>query len=201
MPDLLFFPCSTATPCKRCKPLPAVNVERARELLGVELAALVGESYERAYGDMVRVQQLTELEEVIGFSNALALCNGDQTAADLHRVQICEMWRGRLKGVQRNVEVWQALLSVRTLVLPMAEDTHTWLKFASLCRKSGRVRWERCAVLCCAVLCCAVLCCAVLCCAVLCCAVLCCAVLRCAALHLLCHAALCCAALCRAVLC
>lgn len=50
------------------------------------------------------------------------------------------MWRGRLKGVQRNVEVWQALLSVRTLVLPMHEDTHTWLKFASLCRKSGRIR-------------------------------------------------------------
>ena len=137
----------------------AVNVERARELLGVELAALVGESYERAYGDMVRVQQLTELEEVIGYSNALALCNGDPTAAELHRSQICEMWRGRLKGVQRNVEVWQALLSVRTLVLPMGEDTHTWLKFASLCRKSGRIRcaaglgW---AVLCCAVLCCCI---------------------------------------------
>ncbi len=201
----LVFPCSTATPGKLCKHLSAVNVERARELLGVELAALVGESYERAYGDMVRVQQLTELEEVIGFSNAFALCNGDKTAADLHRVQICEMWRGRLKGVQRNVEVWQALLSVRTLVLPMAEDTHTWLKFASLCRKSGRVRWERCAALRCAVLCCAVLCCAVLCCAVLCCAVLCCAALPCAvpcraALHLLCCAVLCCAVLCCAVL-
>ncbi len=48
------------------------------------------------------------------------------------------MWRGRLRGVQRNVEVWQALLSVRTLVLPMHQDTHTWLKFASLCRKSAR---------------------------------------------------------------
>lgn len=55
----------------------AVHVERARELLGVELAALVGESYERAYGDMVRVQQLTELEEVITFSNAVSLSNGD----------------------------------------------------------------------------------------------------------------------------
>jgi FKBP12-rapamycin complex-associated protein len=32
----------------------------------------------------------------------------------------------------------QNLLSVRSLVLPMHEDTHTWLKFASLCRKSGR---------------------------------------------------------------
>lgn len=43
-------------------------VERSRDLLGTELAALVGESYERAYGDMVRVQQLTELEEVIAYS-------------------------------------------------------------------------------------------------------------------------------------
>ena len=42
----------------------------ARELLGTELAALVGESYDRAYGDMVRVQQLTELEEVIAYSQA-----------------------------------------------------------------------------------------------------------------------------------
>ena len=46
----------------------AVHVDRARELLGTELAALVGESYERAYMDMVRVQQLTELEEVIDYS-------------------------------------------------------------------------------------------------------------------------------------
>ena len=42
--------------------------ERARGLLGTELSALVGESYERAYGAMVRVQQLTELEEVIAYS-------------------------------------------------------------------------------------------------------------------------------------
>lgn len=50
------------------------------------------------------------------------------------------MWRDRLRGVQRNVEVWQALLSVRSLVLPRHQDTHTWLKFTSLARKSGRLR-------------------------------------------------------------
>lgn len=49
-------------------------MDRARELLGTELAALVGESYERAYGDMVRVQQLTELEEVIRYSQLGADC-------------------------------------------------------------------------------------------------------------------------------
>jgi FKBP12-rapamycin complex-associated protein len=48
------------------------------------------------------------------------------------------MWAGRLRGVQRNVEVWQALMSVRQLMLSMHEDVATWIKFASLCRKSGR---------------------------------------------------------------
>ena len=41
------------------------------ELLSTDLAALVGESYERAYTDMVRVQQLTELEEVVAYKEAL----------------------------------------------------------------------------------------------------------------------------------
>lgn len=54
-------------------------MERARELLGGELAALVGESYERAYGDMVRVQQLTELEEILAARarEAMAVADGE----------------------------------------------------------------------------------------------------------------------------
>ncbi|BDA44527.1 Serine/threonine-protein kinase TOR [Coccomyxa sp. Obi] len=113
-------------------------IERSRELLGQELAALVGESYERAYQNMVRVQQLTELEETIDYSLALTLAHGDEAAAEARRELTRQMWRDRLNGVQRNHEVWQSLLSVRSLVLPMHQDTHTWLKFASLCRKSGR---------------------------------------------------------------
>ena len=66
---------------------------------------------------------------------------GDEVAAEARCALIRDMWRGRLRGVQRNVEVWQALLSVRSLVLPMHHDTHTWLKLASLCRKAGRIRY------------------------------------------------------------
>ena len=46
-------------------------MERTRELMVTDLAALVGESYERAYTDMVRVQQLAELEEVCAYKQAL----------------------------------------------------------------------------------------------------------------------------------
>lgn len=41
--------------------------------MGTEFAALVGESYERAYSDMVRVQQLAELEEVGGDEGVAAV--------------------------------------------------------------------------------------------------------------------------------
>jgi FKBP12-rapamycin complex-associated protein len=51
-----------------------------------------------------------------------------------------QMWRERIRGVQRKVEVWQGLLAVRSLVLPMAEEPDTWTKFASLLQKSGRTR-------------------------------------------------------------
>ena len=48
------------------------------------------------------------------------------------------MWTQRLQGCQQDVEVWQRILSVRSLVLSPLEDINTWIKFASLCRKSGR---------------------------------------------------------------
>ncbi|KAM7482395.1 hypothetical protein LguiB_006978 [Lonicera macranthoides] len=114
-------------------------VERARKCLATELAALVLESYERAYSNMVRVQQLSELEEVIDYCS-LPVGN---PIAEGRRALIRNMWNERIKGAKRNVEVWQAFLAVRALVLPPTEDSETWLKFVSLCRKSGRISQAR----------------------------------------------------------
>jgi FKBP12-rapamycin complex-associated protein len=50
---------------------------------------------------------------------------GGEAAANRQEL-IRQMWRERIYGVQRNVEVWQALLAVRSLVLPMGEETVTW---------------------------------------------------------------------------
>ncbi|KAK9286670.1 hypothetical protein L1049_015071 [Liquidambar formosana] len=114
-------------------------VERARKCLATELAALVLESYERAYSNMVRVQQLSELEEVIDYCT-LPVAN---SVAEGRRALIRNMWTQRIQGAKRNVEVWQALLTVRALVLPPTDDIETWLKFASLCRKNGRISQAR----------------------------------------------------------
>ena len=70
-------------------------------------------------------------------------CNAAEEIAgdtEARRQLTRQMWTGRLKGVRRNVEVWQALLCVRGLVLAPEHDHTTTLKFASLCLKSGRKR-------------------------------------------------------------
>jgi hypothetical protein len=45
----------------------------------------------------------------------------------------------RLEGCQRDVEVWQRILQVRSLVLTPTESMDTWIAFADLCRDSDRL--------------------------------------------------------------
>jgi FKBP12-rapamycin complex-associated protein len=59
----------------------------------------VGESYNRAYKVVVKVQQLSEMEEVINYKQSVD--------AEDRKAMIRTIWTKRLKGCQRNVEVWQ----------------------------------------------------------------------------------------------
>lgn len=40
--------------------------------------------------------------------------------------------------MEKNLEDWQRIIQVRSLVVSPEEEYHTSLKFASLCRKNGR---------------------------------------------------------------
>ena len=55
-------------------------------------------------------------------------------------VCVCVCDGCRLKGCSSTVEVWQRILAVHSMVLPHQANEAVWLKFASLCRKSGRLR-------------------------------------------------------------
>ncbi|KAI1764494.1 FAT-domain-containing protein [Hypoxylon sp. FL1150] len=107
----------------------AACIQQTREGLDTELSALVSESYNRAYQVIVRVQMLAELEEIIVYKQA-----DDRKKSTMRRT-----WESRLKGCQRNVEVWQRMLRLRGLVITPAENMYMWIKFANLCRKSGRM--------------------------------------------------------------
>ncbi|KAH8327771.1 hypothetical protein KR074_003539 [Drosophila pseudoananassae] len=101
-------------------------IDETRDLLDTELTSMAGESYERAYGAMVCVQMLAELEEVIQYK-----------LIPERREPLKAMWWKRLQGGQRSVEDWRRIIQVHSLVVKPHDDIHTWLKYASLCRKSG----------------------------------------------------------------
>lgn len=105
------------------------NIQQAREGLDTELSALVSESYNRAYPVVVRVQMLAELEELIVYKQ----CD------EKKRATMRKTWETRLEGCQRNVDLWHRVLRLRALVITPAENMRMWIKFANLCRKSGRM--------------------------------------------------------------
>eukprot|EP00007_Cunea_sp_BSH-02190019_P005820 CAMPEP_0174239676 /NCGR_PEP_ID=MMETSP0417-20130205/15613_1 /TAXON_ID=242541 /ORGANISM="Mayorella sp, Strain BSH-02190019" /LENGTH=2416 /DNA_ID=CAMNT_0015318639 /DNA_START=113 /DNA_END=7359 /DNA_ORIENTATION=+ len=111
-------------------PLAQRHIDRARRLVDTELSALVGESYERAYSSLCRAQHLSELEEIIEYKQV----------GDVRRNAIRTMWARRLHGQQRNVDVWQQVLALRSLVLTPKESADVWLRFAHICRDAGRLR-------------------------------------------------------------
>lgn len=109
----------------------AEHIFSARDLLVTEMSALVNESYNRAYGVVVRTQMVAELEEIIQYKK---LPQGSE-----RRAMIRKTWNKRLLGCQKNVDVWQRVLKVRSLVIKPKQDMKVWIKFANLCRKSGRL--------------------------------------------------------------
>ena len=107
------------------------HILRARDGVNSEITATIGESYNRAYGVVVRAQMLAELEEIITYK---------QNQRDPEKQESLRMlWNKRLLGCQSNVEVWQRMLKVRALVLTPKDNPDIWIKFANLCRKSGRM--------------------------------------------------------------
>lgn len=95
------------------------------------------EAYSRSYRMMVMVQQLAEMEEVATYLRLQA--SGNALGAASFIVHLRHMWEARLRGCARNVDVWNRILSVRSLITVASENMGEWLQFASLCRRSGRL--------------------------------------------------------------
>ncbi|KAG9508887.1 Serine/threonine-protein kinase mTOR, partial [Fragariocoptes setiger] len=104
-------------------------IDVARTSIDTDLTAMAGESKSRAYGAMVQVMMLAELEEVIAYKQAA----GDEQT----RAFIRDKWWKRLKGCDQIVEDWQRILTLRSLVITPQDDMRAWIKFASLCQRTS----------------------------------------------------------------
>ncbi|KAA0190838.1 Serine/threonine-protein kinase mTOR [Fasciolopsis buskii] len=102
-------------------------IAKARNVLDADLTTMAGESYDRAYADLVGTQLLSEAEEVIQYK-----------LIPERRPILREVWRSRLRGCQAVVEDWGQIIQLRSLVMEPQEDLKTWLRFVGLCRRNGR---------------------------------------------------------------
>lgn len=100
-------------------------IDQARSSIDTDLTAMADEGKNRAYGAMVQVMMLSELEEVIQYKTM-----------DTRRSFIRDKWWKRLQGCQRIVENWQKILTLRSLVMTPQEDMRGWIKFASICQST-----------------------------------------------------------------
>ncbi|KAJ7823024.1 phosphatidylinositol 3-kinase [Mycena leptocephala] len=107
------------------------HIAKTRDLLHPELTSFTGDGYGRSYNVMVRAQLLSELEEIIDYKK---LADRPERQKTMRKT-----WMKRLEGCQPDVEVWQRVLQVRTLVINPESDPDMWIKFANLCRSSERM--------------------------------------------------------------
>lgn len=96
---------------------------------------------------MVRAQMLSELEEIIAYKQfadqpdrRTTMRKTWMTRYNPLSIRMAHLLHHfRLQGCQADVEVWQRILQVRTLVLNPEDDPVMWIKFANLCRKNDRM--------------------------------------------------------------
>ncbi|KAL7080367.1 hypothetical protein ACQ4LE_000271 [Meloidogyne hapla] len=102
-------------------------INKVRDIFDSELTAMATESYDRAYGAMVTLQELTELEEAVDYK---MLTNRE--------ARIAMLWSRRLQGCRPNIDHWRRILMVRSIVFSQNELRPLWIKFAALCRREGK---------------------------------------------------------------
>lgn len=85
----------------------------------------------RAYDEIVKLQQLAEIEEIITFKEA----------KDQHeRQHVLNLWEKRLRGCQPTTSTWEKLLTVRSVAISQDANLGSWLHYASIAQKSGQLR-------------------------------------------------------------
>ena len=104
-------------------------INKAREQLDTKVTALLGESYNRAYKCILDLQFLSEMEEIIIFTNS----------SREKQQMLRSIWDKRLGYIQRDITPWQKTLALRSMVIKKTDDIDVYIRYANLCRKSGHL--------------------------------------------------------------
>ena len=100
-------------------------VSAARKLIQPDVAALASESYSRAYPLMVKMQVLSEFDEVIQWHErgGLAAHEPDELSG------LLVMWKSRLLATERLSVYWEEILATRSLLVSHSSSNPAFAPF------------------------------------------------------------------------
>jgi FKBP12-rapamycin complex-associated protein len=125
------------------------QIKANRLLIYNQISQLLTFSSNHSADSLIRLQQLFELEEIIGikrYEKSIALKQGilaeqapDQQIDLQNRItNLKEIWSDRLVGNTRSLVVWQKIVSVRSLMFNKSEELDFWLDFCKLALKEHK---------------------------------------------------------------
>lgn len=126
----------------------ASAIDAARRAMDSRLATLMTESYGRAYRTMVAAQNIAEMEEIVEYLKLEDEARGADVGHPANRPdpaasrrRMLSVWKRRLAGCTEDAEVYDSILSIRSLVLRPDEAVDEKLHLSELARRHGRSRF------------------------------------------------------------
>jgi FKBP12-rapamycin complex-associated protein len=128
------------------------RIKKSRKYIENFLVGINRQTYNNNYDKLIRLQILSEMEEIIAFKEFLDSLNCDQTIDGFNyeftnteklvskkRNELLEMWNDRLEGVEKNMSYWLEIIAVRTLLFKKQEMLPIMIRFAQLALQKGKV--------------------------------------------------------------
>ena len=125
----------------------AEAIDAARKAMDGRFTALMAESYNRAYPNIVTAQTLAEMEEIIEFKKIEKEAHegghshpANRPNSDEARERLLSVWRDRLSGCRVDAEVHYSIMAVRSLILGPEDEVDSTLTLSELSREAQRFK-------------------------------------------------------------
>lgn len=126
-----------------------VAIKKSRRFLESFLVGLNRQTYQNNYPKLIRLQILSELEEIISYKEFIENITPDHNSSDnveimyskarieARKRNLLELWSDRIEGIEKNMSYWLEILSVRNLLFKKSEMMPIMLRFAQLALEKG----------------------------------------------------------------
>jgi FKBP12-rapamycin complex-associated protein len=128
------------------------RIRKSRKYIENFLVGINRQTYHNNYDKLIRLQILSEMEEILAFKEFLESLSSDQTIDGFNyeftntdklvskkRTELLELWNDRLEGVEKNMAYWLEIISVRTLLFRKQDMLPIMIRFAQLSIQKGKI--------------------------------------------------------------